>query len=386
MSKFASDVINNRLVMNRHCYLYFLSNVRNLGASRIRNIVEKCRTADEFFSLSDDELSSFEGIDASAILQIREASRNRKSVEDSFSRLIEKLNRHKAGICSVFDDEYPVNLKTVPSPPVLLFYKGMFTGLDRFSMAIVGTRVPTEYGKHTCDVFASEISSMGIPVVSGFARGIDTIAHKASLKTGNPTYAVFGCGIDVIYPAENRSLYHEIAENGVLISEFPPGAKPDKVNFPRRNRIISGISLGTIVIESGISGGAVLTAEIALEQNKEVFAVPGYIHSRQSQGTNELIKKGYAKLVTGIEDVVCELERKLSPLLNKQLTLPLNQPRVNITKEERFIFEVIKREPLHIDSISNLSGKPVQECLVHLLSLEFKLLVRQLPGKFFSLN
>ena len=372
--------------MNNLGYLYFLSSIKKLGSWRIRNILDHYDTPERFFAADERQYRNVEGIDFQITSSIAEAINRRKEIEDEFDKLIATLQKKGIKICSIFDDEYPENLKTISSSPVILYFKGRLSEDDRYSLGIVGTRVPTEYGKHTCEKLTNEVCALKIPVISGFARGIDTIAHKTALRYGNLTYAVFGCGVDVVYPAENRKLYDEIVENGAVISEFPPGTKPDKMNFPRRNRIISGISLGTVVIESSIGGGAVLTAEMALEQNKEVFAVPGYIHSRQSEGTNELIKKGQAKLITGVNDIVCELERKLSPLLSGQQTIPLQQDRVNITKEERYVFEVIRREPIHIDDISDLAGKPVQECLVHLLSLEFKFLVRQMPGKFFSRN
>ena len=372
--------------MNNLCFLFFLNSIKNLGTWRIRNILDHFDSAEEFFAAGDRILRTIDGIDFQLAAAIKLAISKRKEIESEFERHIELIERKGIKICSIFDEEYPENLRTVSSSPVILYYKGRLSENDKYSLGIVGTRVPTEYGKHTCEKLTEEVCSLGIPVISGFARGIDTVAHKTSLRCGNITYGVFGCGIDVVYPADNKKLYEEIIESGAVISEFPPGTKPDRTNFPRRNRIISGISLGTIVIESSKTGGAVLTAEIALEQNREVFAVPGFIHSRQSEGTNELIKKGHAKLITGIDDVVNELERKLSPLLSGQQTLQLKPGKINITKEERFVFEVIKREPLHIDSICDLTGKPVQECLVHLLSLEFKLLVRQLPGKFFSRN
>ncbi|MGB3017523.1 MAG: DNA-processing protein DprA [Ignavibacteria bacterium] len=372
--------------MNKLGYLYFLSSIKKLGACRIRNILYHYDTPERFFAAEERQYRNVEGIDLQITSSIADAIYRRKEIEDEFEKLIETLEKKEIKICSIFDDEYPENLKTISSSPVILYFKGRLSRDDRYSLGIVGTRVPTEYGKHTCEKLTNEVCALKIPVISGFARGIDTIAHKTSLRCGNLTYAVFGCGVDIVYPAENRKLYNEIIENGAVISEFPPGTKPDKMNFPRRNRIISGISLGTVVIESSIGGGAVLTAEMALEQNKEVFAVPGYIHSRQSEGTNELIKKGQAKLITGVDDIVSELERKLAPLLSGQQTLPLQNSRVNITKEERFVFEVIKREPIHIDDISDLAGRSVQECLVHLLSLEFKFLIRQMPGKFFSRN
>ncbi len=370
--------------MNDLCYLYFLSSVRNLGSWRIRNIIDRYDNSEKFFKAVESGYLRAEGIDVQMTSNIAEALGRKAEVEREFEKLRELAEMRKIRMCSLFDDDFPANLRTVSGSPVMFFYKGNLTGLDRYSISIVGTRTPTEYGKHTCEILTEAVSRYGIPVVSGFARGIDTVAHRTAIRSGNVTYAVFGCGVDVIYPSENRKLYEEVIENGAVISEFPPGTKPDRMNFPRRNRIISGLSIGTIVIESSVNGGAVLTGEYALEQNREVFAVPGFIHSRQSEGTNEMIKRGQAKLITCIDDVICELERKLAPLIGGQLTLPERQQTADMTTEERHILETLKREPIHIDLISELSGKPVNECLVHLLSLEFKQLARQLPGKFFT--
>ena len=310
------------------------------------------------------------------------------SDKDKIFREFDKICQTSLGkgisMTTIFDEDYPDNLKKIFDAPVLLYYKGKLSGTDKYSISIVGTRSPTEYGKYNCEKFTESLSALKIPIVSGFARGIDTVVHKICLKNDNLTYAVFGCGADVIYPYENRKLYYEISERGgAVITEFDLSAKPDKVNFPRRNRIISGISLGTLVIESGIKGGALLTAEIAVDQNKEVFALPGYINSRQSEGTNELIKRGQAKLVTGTDDILVELQSKLKPYKSRSNNDFSETMLEVLDDKEKKILNMLDHEPVHIDRINEITSLTVPECLVSLLSLEFKNLVRQLPGKNF---
>ncbi len=207
------------------------------------------------------------------------------------------------------------------------------------------------------------------------------MAHHAALKNNGKTIAVIGSGMDVIYPPENKKLFDEIAEKGAVISEFKPGTKPDAQNFPRRNRIISGLSLGCIVIETGLNGGAMQTAALSLDQGREVFAVPGNLGIRQAEGTNMLIQKGEAKLITSAEDVLVELNLKLKPLPGENI--PRHQ--VELTLFEEKLINVLTGEPIQIDKISSLAGLSTSDCLVHLLSLEFKGLVKQLPGKMFAL-
>ena len=188
-----------------------------------------------------------------------------------------------------------------------------------YSIAIVGTRQPTNYGKVQAERIASELALQGITVVSGMARGIDSIAHTRTVRDNGRTVAIIGSGLDVIYPPENRKLFQQIIENGMVISEYPLGTKPDAQNFPKRNRIISGLTLGTVVIETGVKGGAMQTASFALDQGKEVFAIPGNLGVRQSEGTNLLIQKGEAALIRSAEDILLELELKLQPVLGKNV-------------------------------------------------------------------
>jgi DNA processing protein len=364
-------------------YLFFFTRVKNLGNVRIKNIVCKFVDAEEAYNASKSQYLKIEGISKVIADEIILSRDHIFDFEKEFDRIIESAERKNVKITTIFDKDYPENLKRIFDAPVILYYKGNLNSKDKYSVSIVGTRRPTGYGRMVTERFSKELSQKGIPVISGLASGIDSMAHKTSLTNNNLTYAVLGCGADIVYPPENRKLYEEISEKGAVISEFGIGEQPDRVNFPRRNRVISGISLGTIVIESGIKGGALLTAELALDQNKEVFAVPGYINSPASAGTNFLIKNGHAKLVTSSDDVINELEHKLKPVLNKEESAKKEKQVNHLSNVEKKIFESIEYEPLNIDVLNERTGLTISDCLVNLLSLEFKGLIRQLPGKNF---
>lgn len=364
-------------------FIYFLTKVKNLGNVKIKSVLSYFTNPQDFYKSNEREFRKITGIDSVISSEIAAALRNKEMYFREFENISEKAVKENFRLISILDDEYPDNLRRIFDTPVLLYCKGHLTQDDRYSLSIVGTRSPTEYGKYNCEKFTEAVSILKIPVISGFARGIDTIVHRTSLKFDNINYAVLGSGIDVIYPYENKKLYSELAEKGAVITEFPPGTKPDKVNFPRRNRIISGISLGTLVIESGIKGGALLTAEIAVDQDREVFAVPGYINSKQSEGTNELIKRGQAKLVTCIDDILVELEQRLKPFLKNVISDKTEKAAEGLSLTEEKIYSILNYEPVHIDRINELAELPVSDCLVNLLSLEFKSLVRQIPGKYF---
>ncbi|MBS1518869.1 MAG: DNA-protecting protein DprA [Bacteroidetes bacterium] len=369
--------------MEKLKYIYFLTKVKSLGNNRIRKILKAVPNDEDFFNCSRNDLKRIAGIDSGISAEIIAEFSSRYNHYSDFEREYEISFKKGVRIISVLDDEYPENLKSIYDAPALLFIKGKTHVSDRYSISVVGTRNPTEYGKYTCEIFTRQLSELGIPVISGFARGIDSIVHRECLRSGNITYAVLGNGIDVIYPPENLKLYDQMCEKGTFISEFPSGTIPDKVNFPRRNRIISGISLGSVVIESGLKGGSMLTADLANDQNREVFAVPGYINSKQSDGTNELIKKGQAKLVTCIDDILVELEYKMKKFLEPSGYALEKNTEIRLEGKEKILFDLIGYEMKNIDKLNEESGCPVSDCLVNLLSLEFKGLIRQLPGKNF---
>ncbi|MCF7822948.1 MAG: DNA-processing protein DprA [Candidatus Marinimicrobia bacterium] len=300
--------------------------------------------------------------------------------EDLIAGQYQLTEKFEVEIIPIWDDAYPDSLKQIYDPPIALFCRGNIELLKQRSVAIVGTRTPTRYGKETAVDFAQGLVKSGYAVVSGGAKGIDTYVHTACLRSNGPTIVVLGNGIDRVYPAENRTLYDEIGNQGLLVSEFLMGSKPDAPNFPRRNRIISGLSLGTLVIEAAERSGSLITAYFALDQNREVFAVPGAINSRQSRGTNGLIRQG-AKLVESVDDILSELGDKF------QLGQSGGQQELSIglDAKEQEVYEKIKGdEAIQIDDLAVETDQTTFSLLSILLQLEMKGLVQQLPGKYFK--
>lgn len=356
--------------------LLHLASIPKVGNNRLRALISHFKTPSAVLSASPKELAHIDGIDKAIASSIVHTPLNREFIDDQLSR----LNKVGGRIVTLWDDEYPTLLKKIYDPPVFLFVKGKFSQNDQYSIAVVGTRQPTSYGKLMAERFTKELSELGITIVSGLARGIDTIAHTAALKSNGRTLAVMGSALDHIYPPENKKLAEQIEECGALVSEFFMGTKTDPGNFPRRNRIISGLSLGTLIIESEEDGGAMITARTTLDQNRELFSLPGHITEKKSNGPNRLIKMGAAKLVQSIDDILEELTSALQPII--KTTRPKTEPP-QLSVFEQKIFDVLTNEPMHIDAISEQSNLSPSDTLVNLLSLEFKGLVRQMAGKMF---
>ena len=331
----------------------------------------------KILSASENELLATERISLKLAQNIISSLKNFNEVKNVVEKEISNIEKMNAGIITFWDDKYPLLLKNIYSPPLILYTLGDIDLLNNSIIAIVGTRTPSDYGKIYAEKFSSDLTKSGIVIASGMARGIDSVAHAAALNSGGKTIAIIGSGLDVVYPPENRKLFNRIKESGLIISEYPLGTKPDAPNFPKRNRIISGISLGTLVIETRTNGGAIQTAGHALTQNREVFALPGNLTSQQSEGTNQLIKRSEAKLVQNVEDILIELNiNSESPKVN-------NLSNIELSLFEEKILDKLSVEPMHVDNLAEVSSIPVSECLVYLLQLEFKGLVKQLPGKMF---
>ncbi len=289
------------------------------------------------------------------------------------------------------DSEYPKNLKNIHKPPQALYVNGRIFPEDAMAIALVGSRRASNYGLEACEEMAFELASFGVTVVSGMARGIDSAAHRGAIKAKGRTIAVMGSGHNHIYPPENEKLYSEIAANGAVITEFGNAMQPLPENFPRRNRIISGLSLGVVVVEAARNSGALITANFALEQGREVFAVPGKISSHTSSGANELIKDG-AKLVQSVEDVLEELEvRRIEAGLEHRAQSTENREKIKImtrayiynslTEKERKIYSTLSDEPLGIDDIcNNTGGMRPEDVSAVLVKLELKKAITRLPG------
>lgn len=283
---------------------------------------------------------------------------------------MEKLERYRVRALIYEDPLYPARLKEIYDYPPVLYVRGSLPAEEEPGLAIVGTRRPTVYGRQVTEEIVTDLARSGISIVSGLARGIDSVAHRAALDAGGRTVAVFACGLDIVYPGENAKLAQAIMEGGALVSEHPLGVKPKPENFPLRNRIMSGLSLGVLVVEAGERSGALITADQAVEQNREVFAIPGSILSPASQGTNRLIQEG-AKLVRDYADVLQELN----------LTIVAHQTEIKefspADEAESAVLTQLSSEPNHIDEICRRSGLAMPEVSSTLAMLELKGVARQ---------
>jgi DNA processing protein len=338
--------------------------VRGIGPVRLRGLLSifgDVRTAWEAprAELEDATLDS---------RSLRNLLKVRRQVDlDQVLRKVEDAGAH---VLTWESSNYPELLQQIPDPPPVLFVKGELTPADEWAVAIVGTRKATAYGKEVTRQVAGELARNHVTVVSGMARGIDGVAHQAALKAGGRTIAVFGCGVDRIYPPEHRSLAQKIAANGALISDYPLSTEPEGKNFPPRNRIISGLSRGVVVVEAGLRSGALITADFAADQGREVFAVPGNIFSPASKGCNRLLRDG-AHVVTEARDVLETLH--LDQLAEKQVAravLPENAT-------EATIFDQLSHEPCHVDAIARAIDLPIKDVSSTLVMMELKGMVRQ---------
>ncbi|MSQ15403.1 MAG: DNA-protecting protein DprA [Dehalococcoidia bacterium] len=283
---------------------------------------------------------------------------------------MERLARHGVAAIPRHDRRYPHLLKEIDDPPAVLYVKGSILPQDSTSLAVVGTRRATVYGKEVTTRITADLVRAGVTITSGLAKGIDTAAHRSALDAGGRTIAVFGCGLDIIYPMENTRLAAEISDHGALISEHPLGVKPERYYFPQRNRIMSGISLGVLVVEGELTSGARITVDMALEQGREVFAVPGSIFSRNSELAHRRIQEG-AKLVTKAEDILEELNLAA---VGQQLEMKALLPQ---SDDEDHLIGLLSAEPRHIDEITRLSRLPISTVSSTLAMMELKGVVRQ---------
>jgi DNA processing protein len=360
-------------------YLIHLLNIDGIGPLKIFSLLSKFHNPRDIFHAKLSALVEVDGINKNLSSRILNSTQSISHAKEKLEKTLSSLSKINGRIITYWDEEYPELLKRIYYPPTLLYVIGEFSESDKNSIAIVGTRMPTNYGKQNAEKFAQDLVLNNITVVSGMARGIDSSVHRAALKSNGRTIAVVGSGLDVIYPPENKKLFEEICNTGVVVSEYELGTKPDAQNFPRRNRIISGLCLGSLIVETKINGGAMQTAAYAIDQNREVFAIPGNIDSKQSEGPNALIQRGEAKLVTTAEDILIELNLRIKPEIGKNIP----KPSFDLTLFEQNLLNVLDNQQMHIDEIATTSSMSVSDCLVNLLTLEFKGLVKQLPGKMF---
>jgi DNA processing protein len=357
-------------------YWLALSLTPGIGSTLMRRLLDRFNTPEAVFHAPMKELSKIEGLGEKVAQEIRKGPLE-KVVERELSLLREVGGR----VITLKDEEYPKRLKDIYDPPALLYVRGELKKEDEFAISIVGSRKTTPYGRWFTEKVSQELARHGVTIVSGMARGIDSLAHWGAISGGGRTIAVLGCGVDVIYPSENRNLFAKMIDRGAILSEFPMGSPPEGGHFPRRNRIISGLSLGVVVVQASEKSGSLITAGYALEQGREVFAVPGNVGTESSRGTHRLIKEG-AKLVESSEDI---LEEILPQWRGERETTPkVEIPRPDLTEEEKVLYEFLSETPLHIDVIIRESRLDPGKVSSLLLNLELKGLVSQWPGKCFS--
>jgi len=349
-------------------YWIAFSQLPGIGAQRLRRALERFGDMERAWRASAAEL-----IDAGIEPKVARAAVVARSSVD-VAALRGRVERAGVEAHTLADKSYPARLADIYDAPPVLYARGELLPQDEWAVAVVGTRNISTYGREVTHRLVTDLVRNNVTIVSGLARGVDGLAHRAALDAGGRTLAVFACGVDVIYPPEHRNLAADIAANGALLSEYPVGSAPDAGNFPARNRIISGLSLGTIVIEAGEKSGALITARCALEQNREVFAVPGSILAQGSRGSNRLIRDSGAKLITSADDVLTELQLQLVPQqLEIRQLLPTNAV-------EGALLALLSPEPRHIDELTRASALPVAEVSSALSMMELKGMARQVGG------
>ncbi|KNY28390.1 DNA-processing protein DprA [Pseudobacteroides cellulosolvens] len=362
-------------------YWVWLNSIPGFGPVKCSKLINFFEHPKNIWHASEAELNKATFLNRQAIKSLMDG----KFREDAYKHL-KVAKDQKIDIITIRDEKYPYYLKNIYDPPIILYVRGNILKNEK-CIAVVGARRATYYGIKMAESLSYTLAGVGLTVVSGMARGIDTNAHKGAKETGR-TIGVLGCGADIAYPPENRGLISEVTQKGAVISEYPPGTPPVPSNFPARNRIISGMSIGVVVIEAGERSGSLITAEFALEQGREVFAVPGNISSMNSKGTNKLIKDG-AKIVTSVEDI-------LEELINYGITDSGDTKHSyrtydealfkGLNSEERKLVECLKLEPLHIDELTKKSGFSIKVVGSLLVMLELKGVVEQIPGKIFRIK
>lgn len=357
-----------------------LNMIEGVGPVRVRQLLEHFGDAPAILRASKPQLLQVRGIG--------EDTAERIAAWESTVDLSGELQRIREYGCHIVipdDSEYPELLRQIYDPPIVLYVKGTLTDRDKNPVAIVGSRQVTSYGLETARRFAYQLAYVGVTVTSGGARGIDTAAHQGALAAKGRTIAVLGTGINLVFPPENAELFERIAATGAVITQFPFNRPADKQSFPIRNRIVAGMSLGTVVVEANLTSGALITANMAVENGRQVFAVPGRIDSPRSKGCHELIKKG-AKLCESAEDILSEFEY-LFPASNRPAS-PADTgvlPALTLSENEQKVYDSIPpNDDSSIDEVIRRSALPTSAVSVALLSLEMKRLIKQLPGKVFN--
>lgn len=351
-----------------------------LGPAGCRILLDRFGGPEKVLAADSQALGKIPGIKHDAVQALL-----KKSAADAAEREFQAICRQGVSVITWLDQDYPDLLRNIHNPPLLLYVKGNRASLSRKGVAIVGARAASTYGQDIARHVSFLLAQKGMAVVSGVALGIDAAAHRGALAADGVTIGVLGCGVDVVYPFHNRELFQAIPAHGALVSEYPLGTKPDGFRFPARNRIISGLSLGIVVVEAARRSGSLITAQLALEQGREVFAVPGRIDSRKSEGSHRLLQDG-AKLVQCVDDILEEfaLDFAASKPVNTRTTAGTKQERADLSGEEQKVYSFLDAYPKSIDEIITATGLAANKVNELLLLLELKGLIDALPGRLYS--
>jgi DNA processing protein len=350
-----------------------LNMIPQMGPVRLRRLLERFGSAENILIARSDQLTAVEGINRALADNIARW----EEFADPAAEL-KKAAALGARVISTQDEEYPAALREIHDPPIVLYVRGRLTDRDRNTVAVVGSRKATHYATECAKKLSFQMAYAGLTVVSGLARGIDTAAHQGALAAKGRTIAVIGSGLGELYPPENAALADRIAESGAVISEFPIDTKPDRQTFPIRNRIVTGMSFGVLVVEAGANSGALISANMAAEQGRTLYAVPGRIDQPSALGSNRLIQQG-AKLVIGVDDILDDL-----PLVfSKKPDLPAAPTVTDLTPDQQKVFDALGTDETALDSVIATSGLTAAAVSSTLLALEMRRLVKQLPGKRF---
>jgi DNA processing protein len=366
--------------MDRSSLYYWLAlnRIPGVGAVLYHRLLERFGDPEKVFQAEFGDLQGVEGLRKSTALAIVKFKR-----AEPIDRELEALEKKRVEVLTLEDPGYPFLLAQIHDPPPFLYYLGKPPEQNDQALAVVGSRNSSPYGIRMTERLTWSLAKNGLTVVSGLARGIDTAAHYGALMAQGRTIAVLGSGLDVIYPPENQRLFDQIVEQGLVCSEFPLGTLPERQNFPIRNRIISGMALGVVIVEATLRSGSLITARLALDQGREVFAVPGSIESFKSSGTHRLIKQG-AKLVENAQDILEELQW---PMTSESFPEEMEtKPPVwspSLSSQEKRIWDLLQDEPVHVDQIARQTEISIAPLLSTLLEMELKGMIKQLPGKFF---
>lgn len=361
-----------------------------VGNALYKRLLERFGSPGRVLAASVSDLATVEGMTEKAVRGIKDPSLSSGAAQE-----VLRVHEEGASLVTLSDPLYPSQLAAIYDPPPVLYVKGTLEMTDRRAIAIVGSRKATGYGVLMAEKLGCELAARGFTIVSGMARGIDGAAHRGALEANGRTVAVLGCGIDVVYPREHHDLRERIITAGAVLTDFPMGTPPDTGNFPQRNRIISGLSVGVVIVEAGLRSGSLITARLALEQGREVFAVPGNVGAKYSSGTNRLIKQG-AKLVETADDILEELTPQLeeSPVRASVEGTPddgegedssagAEKTWHGLSSEEEAVMEVLTTEPQHVEALLAATRLPVQTLSTALLTLELKGAVRQTAGQLY---